>query len=38
MKFRTGIVALAAAGLTLTACSNGSDTAAEAPSAPASDA
>jgi N,N'-diacetylchitobiose transport system substrate-binding protein len=38
MKFRTGIVALAAAGLTLTACSSGSDTAAEAPSAPASDA
>ena len=38
MKFRTGIVALAAAGLTLTACSSGSDTAAEVPSAPASDA
>ena len=39
MKFRTGIVALAAAGLTLTACSSGSDTATDAaPSAPAADA
>ena len=38
MKFRTGIAALAAAGLTLTACSSGSDTATDTPSAPASDA
>ena len=38
MKFRTGIVALAAAGLTLTACSSSSDTAGdiESPSAEAS--
>lgn len=36
MKFRTGIVALAAAGLTLTACSSGSDTA--EPTAPSADA
>lgn len=40
MKFRTGIVALAAAGLTLTACSSGSsETATDtAPSVPAADA
>ena len=38
MKFRTGIVALAAAGLTLTACSSGSDTATDAASAPGADA
>jgi N,N'-diacetylchitobiose transport system substrate-binding protein len=39
MKFRTGLVALAAAGLTLTACSSGSTTATDAaPSTPAADA
>jgi N,N'-diacetylchitobiose transport system substrate-binding protein len=39
MKFRTGIVALAAAGLTLTACSSGGDdTAAEGIATPSADA
>ncbi len=38
MKLRTGIVALVAAGLTLTACGSDSDDEAAAPSAPASDA
>jgi N,N'-diacetylchitobiose transport system substrate-binding protein len=37
MKFRTGIVALAAAGLTLTACSSSSDSSAEV-EAPSADA
>ncbi len=38
MKFRTGIVALAAAGLTLTACSNSTDTAVEVIATPSADA
>ena len=38
MKFRTGIVALAAAGLTLTACSSGGDEAAEGIATPSADA